>query len=168
MTAQAPTLLQRFSSRDAHPAVQFVKYALGGAVATVVDVFVFYLCAIVVLPSLGPADPVSKLLGLHPAPILESVRSTRFVWDKIIAFLFSNYTAYVVNVLWVFTPGRHKKLVEFLLFTSVSVVSFSTGTALGWLLIKLTGWPTTYAYLANAFASVTINYVCRKYFVFKK
>lgn len=160
-------ILRQFKGREAHPFIQFVKYALGGVVASVVDVLVFYLAAVLLLPALTPNDPVALLLGIDPAPLAESVRSSRYVWDKVLAFFFSNLTAYVVNVLWVFTPGRHSKAVEFLLFTAVSVVSFVVGVALGWLLIKITGLPTTYAYAANMFASVSINYVCRKFFVFK-
>ncbi|MCX5787345.1 MAG: GtrA family protein [Elusimicrobia bacterium] len=150
-----------------HPAVQFIKYSIGGAIATAVDVAIFYTAAILILPALGSTDPVVRLLGLAAAPLAESVRSTRYVADKVIAFLFSNLAAYIVNVLWVFTPGRHSKAMEFTLFFLVSIVSFTAGTALGWLLIKSTGLPTTYAYAANAVASVSINYVCRKYIVFK-
>ncbi|MFA6030470.1 MAG: GtrA family protein [Elusimicrobiota bacterium] len=160
-------ILVQFTRRDAHPVVQFVKYAIAGGVATAVDVLVFYLCAIVLLPALTPDDPVARLLGLQLAPLLESVRSDHYVWDKVIAFLFSNLTAYVANVLWVFTPGRHSRVLEFTLFFLVSATSFVLGTALGWVLISGLGLPTTYAYLANGVASLAINYVCRKYVVFK-
>lgn len=160
-------ILIQLGRRDAHPFVQFVKYAIAGGVATAVDVLVFYLCAILLLPALTPNDPVARLLGLQLAPLLEAVRSDHYVWDKVIAFLFSNLTAYVANVLWVFTPGRHRRLVEFTLFFLVSATSFVLGTALGWVLISGLGLPTTYAYAANGVASLAINYVCRKYVVFK-
>jgi len=160
-------ILLQFTRRQAHPAVQFIKYGIAGAFATIVDVLVFYCAAIFLLPALTPEDPVARLLGLRLAALGEGVRSSRYVWDKTIAFLFSNLAAYIVNRAWVFTPGRHRQAVEFLLFTAVSVASFSAGTALGWLLIHWTGLPTTYAYAANMFASVAINYVCRKFIVFK-
>jgi len=107
--------------------VQFVKYSIGGAIATAVDVAVFYTAAILLLPALGPTDPVARLLGLSVAPLAEGVRSTRYVADKVIAFLFSNLAAYIVNVLWVFTPGRHSKAMEFTLFFLVSIGQLHRG-----------------------------------------
>ena len=160
-------ILAQLSRRDAHPAVQFVKYGLAGSLATAVDVLAFYAAAIWALPALTNGDPVARLLGLQMAPLAESIRSSHYVWDKVIAFMFSNLTAYVANALWVFTPGRHSKSMEIALFYAVSAASFAIGTALGWLLIKATGLPTTYAYAANAAASISMNFVCRKFIVFK-
>jgi putative flippase GtrA len=161
------SLLRQFSRRDSTPLVQFIKYTLGGAVATGVDILVFYVLAIWVLPALTPEDPVARALGLRIAALAEGARSARYVWDRIITFVFSNYTAYAINIRWVFTPGRHSKAVEVALFYAVSIASFGLGTGLGWLLIRATGMDTTYAYAANIVASVAINYACRKYFVFK-
>jgi len=161
------SILAQLGRRNAHPAVQFVKYGIAGGLATVVDVLAFYAAAVWALSALTPADPVARLLGLQVAPIAETLRSSHYVWDKVIAFMFSNLTAYIANVLWVFTPGRHKKSIEIALFYAVSAASFAVGTGLGWLLIRLTGLPTTYAYAANAAASISINFVCRKFVVFK-
>ena len=146
---------------------QFAKYVLGGALATAVDVLLFYLLAASLLPALGPGDPVARLLGLHLAPLAESVRSTHYVWDTVIAFMVSNFTAYLVNIRWVFAPGRHKRAVEIALFYAVSTTSFILGTTLGWLLIREAGLPTTYSYIANGLASLAINFVGRKFVVFK-
>ncbi|MBI4677054.1 MAG: GtrA family protein [Elusimicrobia bacterium] len=151
----------------ARVARQFGKYFLAGLLATAVDVATFYLVAIAVFPSLAPGDPAAVLLGFKPAPISESLRSTHYVWGKVIAFMLSCLTAYIANILWVFTPGRHSKAVEVTLFFVVSAMSFFIGTALGWLLIRLTGLPTTYAYIANGVASLSLNFVCRKFIVFK-
>ena len=160
-------LLAQLSRRDTHPVIQFVKYAMGGALATVVEILIFYFVAIWILPALAPGDPAARLLGLRLAPIAEGARSAHYVWGKMIAGVFSNLTAYIVNVLWVFTPGRHSRKVEFALFYALSAVSFTLGTALGWLLIKWSGLPTTYAFAANGAASIAINYAGRKFFVFK-
>ncbi len=146
---------------------QFIKYSLAGALATAVDILIFYLVAITLLPSLNPGDPAARLLGLRIAPIAESARSTHYVWGKVIAFMFSNLTAYLVNIRWVFTPGRHKRAVEIALFFAVSTTSFVLGTSLGWLLIRLAGLPTTHAYVANGLASLAINFAGRKFVVFK-
>ncbi|MCX5795910.1 MAG: GtrA family protein [Elusimicrobia bacterium] len=167
MGRYARRLWEQCLRRDAHPLVQFAKYAVCGVLATAVDVLVFYLAAVLLLPALNPGDPAARLLGLHTAAIPEGVRSAHYVWDKVIAFMFSNLTAYVANVLWVFTRGRHSKAMEFALFYAVSAASFAIGTALGWALIQWTGLPTTYAYAANAAASLAINFAARKFIVFK-
>ena len=154
--------------RDAtHPLVQFIKYGMAGGVATFVDIVVFYTLALWFLPALGANDPLVTKLHLNVTLVAETVRSTNYVWDKCITFLFSNLTAYVVNVLWVFTPGRHSRWVEVGLFYLVSAISFVVGTGLAWLLIKQFGISTTAAYICNAVASLMINYVCRKFIIFK-
>lgn len=162
------SLRRQFLQRESTPLVQFIKYAVGGVAATLVDVMVFNAAAIWLLPALTPSDPVVRILGLQIPAVAESVRSTRYIWDKVIAFMFSNWTAYAINIRWVFTPGRHSKAVEVALFYAVSIASFTLGTALGWLLIRATGMDTTYAYGANMVASVAINYAARKYIVFKR
>jgi putative flippase GtrA len=153
--------------RDVHPLFQFAKYAVCGALATAVDVLVFYLAATLLLPALGPGDPAARLLGLHAAALPESVRSMHFVWDKVIAAIFSNLTAYAANALWVFTGGRHSRVVEFALFSALSAAGFALGTALGWALIHWTGMSTTYAYAANGVVALAINFIARKFIIFK-
>jgi len=160
-------ILKQFMQREAHPLVQFIKYAIAGGIATAVDVSVFYFLSWKIIPALRPDDPMVKLLGIGVAPILESVRSSHYIINKAITFLFSNFTAYIVNILWVFEPGRHKRWVEISLFYAVSITSFSLGTFLGWFLIRSFAMSTTAAYVANMLASLFINYGCRKYIIFK-
>jgi putative flippase GtrA len=97
----------------------------------------------------------------------ESLRSRNFVIDSVVTFLFSNLTAYVLNVLWVFEPGRHRRMVEVALFYAVSTASMGVGTFLGWFLISIFGLSTTASYLAKMFSSLLINFLCRKFIVFK-
>ncbi len=163
-------IIRQFFQREAHPFIQFIKYCMAGGVATVVDVGVFYLLSWRIFPALSASDPMVPVihwLGLDIIPVEESIRSTRYLINKVITFFFSNMTAYIVNIYWVFKPGRHSKLVEIGLFYMVSVVSFALGTAIGWGLIRFLGMTTTAAYVANAVASLAVNYVCRKYLVFK-
>lgn len=160
-------ILKQFFQREAHPFIQFIKYGISGGLATAVDVLIFYILAWKVFPALRADDPVVELLGFGVVPITEAVRSQNYVINKTITFLFSNLTAYIVNVLWVFKPGRHKLWVEILLFYLVSSISYVLGTFIGWLLIHAFGLSTTVAYLANMVASLMINYVCRKYLIFK-
>ena len=160
-------ILKQFFQREAHPLVQFIKYAIAGGIATAVDVLVFYTLSWRLIPALRPDDPMVRLLGISVAAIDEVVRSHHYIINRAITFLFSNLTAYLVNIAWVFKPGRHKRWLEVALFYAVSIVSFAVGTFLGWLMIAVFGMNTTWAYVANMLVSLMINYVCRKYFVFK-
>jgi putative flippase GtrA len=176
---------------DTHPAIQFIKYGVAGVLATAVDFGTFYLLALTVIPAVQPDDRLIVLLGqaydllaahapgladwgwlqhlmqIEVQPIEEAVRSRNFVIVRCINFVLSNIVAYTLNVLFVFKPGRHDRHLEVALFLTVSVISFLLGTGLGWVLIRFFHVGTTEAYVANIVAAVLINYVCRKYFVFK-
>lgn len=163
---------RKFNSHDAHPFLQFVKYGIAGGLATAVHMLVFFLAAWFVFPALTSHDPFVWLFGklgmAVPTPELsDGVRSNRVLIDNAIAFLFSNSVAYVVNVLWVFRPGRHGRVKEMLLFLAASGLSTAIGTALAWGLVRWTGMATTYAFGANIVASVMINYAARKFLIFK-
>ena len=182
---------RRILQHDTHPAIQFVKYGVCGVIATAVDFGTFYLLALTVIPAVQPDDKFILLLGhlyellvgwmpglagwgwlqhlmvIDVQAIEESVRSRNFVIVRCINFVLSNLVAYTLNVLFVFKPGRHDRHVEMMLFLTVSVASFFVGTGLGWILIRFVHLGTTEAYVANIVAAVLINYVCRKYLVFK-
>lgn len=160
-------LFAQFAGRQAHPLVQFIKYGICGAGATLVDILVFYLLAWKLIPALGLEDPVVQLFGLQVEAIDDALRSRHFIFDKAIAFVFSNLFAYVTNVLWVFQSGRHGRHKEILLFYAVSTMSFIVATFIGWFLIHTFHFQTTIAYAANVAASVLINYAGRKFLIFK-
>lgn len=159
-------ILRQFLQREAHPVIQFLKYAISGGAATAVDVALFYLLATTVLPALKPDDIVARLLKLSLPAITEAVRARNYVINKAITFVFGNLTAYILNILWVFKPGRHPLWKEVALFYIVSVTSWAIGSGLGWLLIWLFGWQTTLVYVVNMVTSLSINFVCRKYLIF--
>ena len=160
-------VLQQFLRREAHPLVQFIKYGMAGGLATVVDVLLFYFLSWLIFPALTADDKLVTLLNLDIKPVEEMVRGQHFILNRAITFMFSNLTAYIANVLWVFEPGRHSRGKEITLFYIVSGASFLVGTGLGWVLINFWGLSTTSAYIANIFSSVMINYVFRKFFIFK-
>jgi len=160
-------LIQQFLQRDASPLVQFIKYAIGGGIATAVDMLVFYIVAWKILPALRPDDPVVTRLGLTVREVTEEQRSRRFVIITLIAFLFSNLTAYVINIFWVFEPGRHVWWIELLLFYAVSGISIAIGTSIGWVMIKWFHLSTTASYVSKMIAALLINFVCRKFIIFK-
>lgn len=159
-------LIQQFLQRDASPLVQFIKYALAGGVATGVDILVFFFVAWKLLPALREDDPLARKFRIRVTPVDDMTRSRRFILITAIAFLFSNLTAYLINILWVFKAGRYAWYVELGLFYAVSGISIVLGTAIGWSMIRFLRLSTTFSYVGKMIASLMINYVCRKYLIF--
>ena len=158
---------RHYLSHDAPPLVQFIKYGVAGGLATATHILAFFLVGFYVLPCVGAEDPLVKLFGLAVPAIEAAARARNAVTANILAFFVSNTVAYVANRLFVFRPGRHHVVLEFLLFLAVSAVSMTIGTTLMGVLIKGYGIQTTYAFGANVLSSLAINYVMRKFFVFK-
>jgi len=158
-----------FLSEKDNPLVQFLKYGICGGLATGIDMVVFFLFAWLVFPALTESDPFTKLLEfLHfdLRMVSESLRLRNYWIDKVICFLFSNFTAYILNVLFVFKAGKHKRHHEMMLFYAVSLVSFFVGTIAGDALIRFCGLDTTYSYIAAMISALLINYAGRKFFIF--
>ena len=84
-----------------------------------------------------------------------------------IAFMFSNLTAYLINIAWVFESGRHNRIIEIGFFYLVSGISMVIGTALMGFLIDRLGIATTLAFGANILTSLVFNFVLRKFLIFK-
>jgi putative flippase GtrA len=160
------TIFEQFTGRDAGPLVQFIKYAIGGGIATVVHIVLFHLCAWKMFPALQENDWAVKIFRLGVAPEDDRTRARNSAIDNGIAFVFSNLTAYLVNIWWVFKPGKHGFLVEIGLFYLVSGVSIVIGTSLMGMLIRRRGVRTTYAFGANLLTALLINYAMRKFVIF--
>ncbi|NKB23833.1 MAG: hypothetical protein GKR87_05535 [Kiritimatiellae bacterium] len=160
-------VLQRFLKQETHSIIQFAKYGVCGLLATGVDILIFYILAWRVLPALSPDDPLVRLLGLQVVEIREQIRATNYICGKIVAFIFSNLTAYLTNAFWVFESGRRKRYKEVPLFYIVSIVSFFMGTLLGWMMIRMFSISTTVAYIVAGIIAVMINYIARKRLIFK-
>ena len=163
-------LKERFNhylSHDAPPLVQFIKYGMAGGIATVTHVFMFFLAGFLLFPCVAESDPLVKLFGLAAPAVNEALRAKNAVFSNICAFFVSNTVCYIINRLFVFRPGRHHVVIEFFLFLAVSAVSMVIGTTLMGVLIQHFSVETTYAFGANIFSSLAINYVMRKFFVFK-
>ncbi len=159
-----------YLSHDAPPFVQFIKYGMVGGFATVVHVFTFFLIGFVLFPCVSPEDPLVRLvarLGIAAPVVEEALRARYAVYSNVLAFLVSNVVCYLLNRLFVFRPGRHHMIMEFFLFLAVSAISGAIGTALIWLLVDRFGVHTTYAFATNILSSLAINYLMRKFFVFK-
>ena len=161
------SFIQQFFQHDSTPLVQFLKYVIGGGVATSVHVIVFHLVAWKLFPALEARDAVVRLLKLPIAAVDESRRATNSMLDNVVAFMFSNFVAYEINIHWVFKAGRFAWYIELALFYLVSGVSIAIGTGtMGWL-IRRYRMQTTYAFLANLVTALLINFAMRKFVIFK-
>lgn len=157
------------NDREAPVYIQFIKYGIAGGVATALNLVIFYVCAFMIWPSLGPDDPAIKLLNLDtPEGFTEETRLRYAQYCMLTGFMISNLACYVMNVKWVFVPGRHHWTIEILLFYAVSGLAFIAGAGLASVLINRFGVETTYANLSNIITSVLINFVLRKFAIFKQ
>lgn len=148
------------------PVFQFFKYSFCGGVAFAVDMVVFFLVAWLVFPALTETDPFVQFFNMQIEPIPEQVRSINFIIGNLIAFMASNMTAYILNVLFVFKAGKHSRLKELGLFYLVSGISVGIGVAVGVVLIEGFGLSTTTSYVAKAISTTLINYAARKFIIF--
>jgi putative flippase GtrA len=160
------SIIEQFTGHDAGPAVQFVKYAIGGGIATAVHIVIFHLCAWKLFPALQPDDWAVRLFRLQVAAEDDSLRARNSMFDNGIAFIFSNMAAYLINIWWVFKPGKHGLLVEVGLFYLVSGVSMVIGSSVMGMLIRRRGMRTTFAFGANLVTALLINYAMRKFVIF--
>jgi putative flippase GtrA len=165
------TNLHDFMSRKDCPYTQFAKYILCGGMSVVVDATLFYLLAWLVFPCLQTGDPMTRLLeglGFTVRQVSAEIVVRNYWIIKCGCFFASNLTVYILNVLYVFESGKHRRHHEVLLFFSISLFVFLGGTWLGTILIGAAGWHTTYAYLFVLALGVVTNYALRKFLVFKR
>lgn len=147
--------------------LQFIKYALAGGLATVTHITIFHLIAWKIFPSLQEKDHAVRLFKLAIHKVNVTTRARNSMIGNFIAFLIANMVAYITNILFVFQGGKYSIVIEILLFYAVSGISAFLGTILMGVLIKRFGLLTTYAFVANIFTSVMINYAVRKFFIFQ-
>ena len=161
------SFLTQLTRRKASLPMQFIKYSLSGCVAVVVHVIAFYFFAWLIVPALKDDDIVVRILNLSVTAVNDIVRARNAVINNWLAFIFSNLAAYVLNVLWVFESGRHKRWLEIAMFYAVSAISIAVGSAIMWLLVRFIGSSTTLAFAADIVAAAMVNFVMRKYVIFK-
>jgi len=160
-------ILVQFKGNDNHtPFIQFIKYGIAGVLATLVHIGLFYWMALRWLPALNEHDVIASLLHLSIPEVSQAIRARNSMVDNTVAFLFSNLTAYVINIFWVFERGRHHPVLEFLFFYAVSGVSILIGSTLMGFLIHSFGMTTTLAFSANIIVSLLINFFLRKHVIF--
>ena len=159
-------ILKQLLGNESDNLIQFVKYAISGGIATVTHILVFHLVACKVFYALQANDWLVKILKLPIHQISVSARARNSMKANAVAFIVSNFVAYLINIYWVFVPGRHHWIVQIGLFYLVSGVAIAVGTAVMVFLIRRFGMLTTHAFGANIFAGLMINYAMRKFFIF--
>ena len=150
---------------------QVFKYGVIGVLATVINLVVAELCAAHVWPCLTADDLFVRwgVFGLSDATfvVTDSVRAVRAVYCNLVGFFVANVVCWLLNRKFVFTPGRHRWFVEYALFLAGSGFAILCGSAAIWALVKFNGMQTTWSFIINVAVSVAVNFVVRKFFVFK-
>jgi putative flippase GtrA len=159
-------IIDQFLGSQSGNLVQFLKYAISGGIATATHIAIFHLLAWKIFFALQPDDWFVKLLALPIPKLDDKTRSRNSMRANAVAFMMSNLVAYLLNIYWVFSAGRYHWIIEIGLFYLVSGVSMIIGTMLMGYLIRRFGMLTTYAFGANIFTALMINYAMRKYFIF--
>ncbi len=137
-----------------------------GGTAMAVDMVVFFLVAWLLFPALTENDVLVRLFSMEVEPVPEHMRTINFCIGNAMAFMASNLTAYILNVLFVFKAGKHSRWKEVGLFYLVSAISVGIGVGIGAVLIQGFGLSTTFSYVAKAVSTTLINYAARKYIIF--
>ena len=148
---------------------QIFKYILCGGFAVAVDFLIFYLLAVFVFPCLRETDPIAQLLasvGYSVQEISAEELKHNYWIIKVICFFLVNAVVYILNQIFVFKSGRHRKPVEILLFFGASLFQFFF-IWLGGILITIYNWEVTYSNITMLILSLMVNFVIRKKVVFK-
>ncbi|MHB1083029.1 MAG: GtrA family protein [Prosthecobacter sp.] len=139
----------------APPVLQFIKYSLVGFGSLLVHLFIWKMFAHFIFPAFDSSlDP--------------TLRAWNTTKSNLAGFLVGNVCAYRANVRWVFTPGRHSPLVEFIWFSVVGLVAFGAGLMAGPLFIYHQGIATNTAQALLFTTIMFVNFFCRKFLVFQK
>ena len=126
----------------------------------------FHVVAWKVFFALQAEDWFVKVFNLPIEELDVATRSRNSMLSNATAFLVSNLAAYLINIYWVFVPGRYHWIVEITLFYLVSGVAIVIGTSIMGVLIRRFGMLTTYAFASNLVTALMINYAMRKFFIF--
>ena len=159
-------IIDQFLGNEAGNFIQFVKYSIGGGIATLTHITIFHLVAWKIFFALQEDDWFVKFLNLPVQEVDDSTRARNSMIGNGLAFIISNLVAYLINIYWVFVPGRYHWIIEIILFYLVSGVAIAIGTATMGFLIRRFGMLTSYAFCSNLVAALMINYAMRKFFIF--
>ena len=156
------TVRRHVLSHDAHPLLQFVKYGVCGVGAFIVHFVVVNILGATVFP--------------FDEEIADGVRKTNTMINNSFGFLVSCAFAYWTNIKFVFKSGRHGRKKEITLFFVISAFSFFAGLATVPVIFdmilehfsQIGKYAQHIATLSFAVTSALVNFVCRKFIIFKK
>lgn len=147
---------------------QLFKYGVIGVLGTLIQTGVFYALGTTCLKCLTVDDVAVQHLGFAAASgVSDGVRAVRFFLATLVGFFLSNVFCWVMNRLFVFTPGKYRWYVEFALFFGASSVATAVALSLSSLLIGTLGLMTTLAVVIEVVCSFLINFFIRKFVIFK-
>lgn len=154
------TILVRMNARDTHPMIQFIKYGICGVAATLAHNGLLLIITSTWLPA-------AQGMLVNGIPLDEVTRVFNLKLGNALAFPAGLLVAYLTNVLWVFTTGRHSRIKEFALFTITAAIGFFPALFAVEGLAGYLGLSSTVAQLGFIITSVAVNFACRKFIIFK-
>jgi putative flippase GtrA len=158
---QSPAVIwRRIRGQDMPWIVQLAVYGFCGVMATVVAVTQIVILSKTIIPAY-------EGMIVDGAAITDELRAKNLLINNTIAFLTTNVFVYFMNVMLVFKRGRHHPWMEFLYFTLINGLSFGLSQVAGPWLVHEFGVGTNVAILTNTVFAALINFVARKFFVFK-
>jgi putative flippase GtrA len=140
--------------------VQLAVYGFCGVLATVVAVMQIVILSKTIIPAY-------EGMIVDGVTITDDLRAKNLLINNTISFVTTNVFAYFLNVMLVFKRGRHHPWMEFLYFTLINGISFTLSQVAGPWLVHRFGVPTNLAIFTNTVFAAAINFVARKFFVFK-
>lgn len=145
---------------------QILKYFLCGGLVVLTERVIFYTLGLSMIPIFKPSDPIVEYFGITITAVSEIVQSRNIWIVKTICWVSANLIAYLLNRWFVFEPGRHKKNKEVVLFFIFALPQFIF-IGLTDFLVRL-GWEVTYADYSMMFLAAIINFLVRKFLIFKR
>ena len=165
--------IRRILSRDeAGPFWQFVKYGVVGVLATTVQLLVFYVLASTCLRCLAADDWAVRFLGLPAVDFGggEPWHGSRWFLaavDTAVGFTVANVFCWLMNRTFVFRPGKFAWHVEFSMFFGAAAAATAVALAVQSLLIRFCGMMTSAAAFVEVVVSFLVNFLARKFFIFR-
>lgn len=154
-------------SHDCGGLMQFIKYGVVGVMSTLVQVVAFYLLAATWLQCLATDDLAVRFLHLPAVEVSDGVRALRAAVATAIGFTLANVFCWLMNRAFVFRAGKYKWYTEFFMFFGAAAAATLIALGLQSVFIKYFGMMTTLAVVIEVVASFCINFVVRKFYIFK-
>lgn len=139
---------------------QFLAYAACGVAALLTHNAVVWALSL----SLWPAGEGMTWQG---GVISDAQRAHHLLINNALAWPAGTWLAYRLNTALVFQSGRHSPAVERLLFVAVAALGFFPGGWVAHWLVQHWHLPSLIAQAGFVGTSVAVNFLCRKFFIFR-